>query len=45
MLLWEDNIKIGLNTIGWKTVDCIYLAEDREKWKAVVNIVMNIWLT
>jgi hypothetical protein len=44
MLLREDNIKIGLKTIGWEIVDFIYLAEDRENWKAVVNVVMNTFV-
>jgi hypothetical protein len=42
MPLWDDNIKIGLKAIGWEDVDFSYLAEDREKWRAVVDIVMNI---
>jgi len=42
--MWEDNIKIGLKAVGWEDVDFSYLAEDREKWKAVVNVVMNIFV-
>ena len=39
---WEDNIKIGLKAIGWEDLEGSYLAEDGDKWKAVVNVVMNI---
>jgi len=42
--VWEDNIKIGLKAVGWEVVDLSYLAEDREKCKAVVNVVMNIFV-
>jgi hypothetical protein len=39
---WMDNIKMDLVEIGWGSVDWIGLAQDREKWKAVVNAVMNL---
>jgi hypothetical protein len=38
---WEDNIKIDLREIGFRDVDWIYLAWDRDTWRAVVNTVMN----
>jgi hypothetical protein len=37
-----DNIKIDLREIGWDGTDWINLAQDREKWKALVNTVMNL---
>jgi hypothetical protein len=37
-----DNIKIGLSEIGWGCVDWIGLAQDRYKWRALVNVVMNL---
>jgi hypothetical protein len=37
-----DNIKIDLLEIGWSGVDWIGLAQDRDKWKALVNAVMNL---
>jgi hypothetical protein len=37
-----ENIKIDLREIGWGGVDWIYLAQDRDKWRAVVNTVMNL---
>jgi hypothetical protein len=39
---WEDNIKIDLRGIGWDGVDRIRLAQNRVKWKALVNMVMNL---
>jgi hypothetical protein len=39
---WEDNIKINLTEIGWDAMDWIDLAQDRDRWRAVVNTVMNI---
>jgi hypothetical protein len=39
---WVDNSKMGLGEIGWGDVDWIVgLAQDRDKWRAVVNVVMN----
>jgi hypothetical protein len=39
---WVDNIKKDLVEIVWGGVDWIGLAEDRDKWKALVNVVMNL---
>jgi hypothetical protein len=36
-----DNIKIDLREIGWGGMDWIYLAQDKEQWRALVNTVMN----
>jgi hypothetical protein len=36
-----DNIKMDALKIGWGGVDKIGLAQDREKWRALVNAVMN----
>jgi hypothetical protein len=41
---WIDNIKTGLLLIGMNVVDWIGLAQDRYRWRAVVNSVMNIWV-
>jgi hypothetical protein len=38
---WVDNIKMELLGIGWGGVDWIGLAQDRDKWKALVNAVVN----
>jgi hypothetical protein len=34
---WEDSIRMDLREIGWEGVDWIHLAQDRDKWLAVVN--------
>jgi hypothetical protein len=39
---WVDNIKIDLGEVGWGDVDCISLAKDRNRWRAVVNSVLNL---
>jgi hypothetical protein len=37
---WEDGIRIDLREIGWR-VDWIRLAQDRDRWQAVVSAVMK----
>jgi hypothetical protein len=39
---WIDNIKMDLLEIGVNVVDWIGLAQDRYRWRAVVNAVMNL---
>jgi hypothetical protein len=39
---WVDNIKIDLLEIGWRGVDWIGIAQDRDKSRALVNVVMNL---
>ena len=39
---WEDSIKMDLQEIGWRDRDWIDLAEDRDRWWALVNAVMNL---
>jgi hypothetical protein len=41
-LKWEDNFKVDLVEIGLNVVDCIGLAQDRYRWRALVNAVMNL---
>jgi hypothetical protein len=38
---WEDGIRMDLREIGWGSVDWIQLAQDRDQWWALVNMVMN----
>jgi len=39
---WEDNIKIDLEKVGCEDMDWIELAQDRDRWRALVNAVMNL---
>jgi hypothetical protein len=39
-----DNIKMDLTEIGWDVMDWIDLAQDKERWRALVNTVMNLWV-
>jgi hypothetical protein len=39
---WEDNIKADLQEVGFGGMDWIELAEDRDRWRALVNAVMNL---
>jgi len=39
---WEDNIKMDLQEVGCGGMDWIELAQGRERWRALVNAVMNI---
>ena len=38
---WEDNIKMDLQEVGCWGMDWIHLAQDRDRWRARVNVVMN----
>ena len=40
---WED-IKIDLREVGCGDMDWIKLVQDRDRWPAVVNAVMNLWV-
>jgi hypothetical protein len=37
-----DNIKMDLKEIGWDGMNWIELAQDRDKWRALVNTAMNL---
>jgi hypothetical protein len=39
---WVDNIRIALGEVGWGDVDWIGLAKDRNRWRALVNSVLNL---
>jgi hypothetical protein len=41
---WIDNIKLDVLEIGLNVVDRIGLAQDRYRWRALVNSVMNLWV-
>jgi hypothetical protein len=38
---WEDNIKVDLQEVGCGVMDWIELACDKDRWRALVNAVMN----
>jgi hypothetical protein len=38
---WEDNIKMNLQKMGWG-MDSIQLVQDMDRWRVVVNTVMNL---
>jgi hypothetical protein len=41
-LRWVDNIRMDLGEVGWGNVDWIGLAQDRNRWRALVNSILNI---
>jgi hypothetical protein len=41
-MLWVDNIKMDVIEIGWGGVDWIVVAQDRNKWRALVDAAMNL---
>jgi hypothetical protein len=41
---WMGNIEMAVREIGWGGVDWIYLTEDRDQWRVLVNMVMNRWV-
>jgi hypothetical protein len=38
----EHKVEMNLKETGWQDMDWIHLAQDRNKWQAVVNTVMNL---
>ena len=39
---WEDNIKIDLQVVGCGGVEWIELDQDRDRWRSLVNAVINL---
>ena len=39
---WEDNIKMDLQEVGCGGMDWIELAQDRDRWRSLVNAAMNL---
>jgi hypothetical protein len=41
---WKDNIEMDLQEVRWGSMDWTDLAVDRNRWQALVNTVMNLWV-
>jgi len=41
---WEENIKMYLQEVGCGGMDWIDLAQDGDRWRALVYVVMNLWV-
>jgi hypothetical protein len=41
---WVDSIRMNLLELGWGDVEWIDLAQDKNRWVAVVNSVLNLWV-
>jgi plasmid stabilization system protein ParE len=41
-LRWEDNVRMDRKVIRWHGVDTIGVTQDRDRWRALVNAVMNL---
>jgi hypothetical protein len=41
---WQNGIRMDLREFGLGVVDWIRLAQDMDRWQAVVNSVMNVWV-
>jgi hypothetical protein len=39
---WVNTIEMNIREIGWDGMDWIDLAQDRDQWRALVNMVMNL---
>ena len=39
---WQDNIKMDLQKVGCGGMDWMHLAQDRDRWRDLVNAVMNV---
>jgi hypothetical protein len=39
---WEDNIRMDLREIGWEDVDWMHMDQNRDQWRALANMMMNL---
>jgi hypothetical protein len=41
-LVWDDNIKMGLQEVGWGDIDWMDMAQDRDRWWVLGNAAMKL---
>jgi hypothetical protein len=41
---WEGYIKMNFNGIGWEGVDWIHVDQYKDRWRAVANTIMILWV-
>ena len=41
---WDDNIKMDYQEMGCGNTDWMELCQERDRWRALVNAVMNLWI-
>ena len=41
---WEDNIKMDLKKVGCGGMDWFEVAQDRDRWRALMNAVTKLWV-
>jgi len=39
---WSNNIKMSVQEVGWEGMEWIDLVQDKDRWRALVNAVMNL---
>jgi hypothetical protein len=39
---WDDNNKMDFQEVGWESMEWIQLAQDRDRWQALLNAVINL---
>jgi hypothetical protein len=44
ILVGVDSIKMDLRETGWDVVNWIDMAQDMDQWRALVNMVLNLWV-
>jgi hypothetical protein len=42
---WKDTIEIDHQEMGWWGIDSIDLTQDGDRWQAVVNVIMKLWVS